>query len=215
MKISITRALVELKRLDQRIAQATISGLFVTRTQGANQNKKLVDTQGTTQQFAENAKANLQSVLDLIKNRETLKSLIVESNAKTKVKVLGREISVAAAIDLKQTVLARESLYNVITRQSASALQSVTAENSRLQTKIEGMINQMLGSDKTKVDVEASTQITKAQEAIYAQEVFDPINAPEVLKKLKDEIDQIKSELDFILSESNASTQIDVDFMQS
>lgn len=214
MKISITRALVELKRLDQRIAQATISGLFVTRTQGSNQNKKLVDTQGTIQQFADNAKANLQSVLDLIKNRETLKSLIVESNAKTKVKVLGREVSVAAAIDLKQTVLARESLYNVITRQSASALQSVTTENSRLQTKIEGMINQMLGSDKTKVDVEASTQITKAQEAIYAQEVFDPINAPEVLKKLKDEIDQIKSELDFILSESNASTQIDVDFMK-
>ena len=56
MKISITRALVELKRLDQRIQQATINGLFVTRTQGANQNKKLVDTQGTTQQYADNAK---------------------------------------------------------------------------------------------------------------------------------------------------------------
>ena len=78
-KISITEALNELKLYDAKITKGIDNSTFVGAT------KKSSDTVGvvTRDEFNNRAKASYQSVVDLIANRNALKSAIVKSNATT------------------------------------------------------------------------------------------------------------------------------------
>lgn len=80
-KITITRALTELKTLDKRIQKAIDSGTFVSfygQFFKPDENSK-------------SAQSNYQSIMDLLERRKQIKSLIVMSNAVTKVIIYGKK----------------------------------------------------------------------------------------------------------------------------
>ena len=99
-KISITEALNELKLYDSKIMKAITNAKLV----GAA--KKSADKVGVVKKedFEERAKASYQSVTDLIANRNTLKSAIVKSNAVTEVTINGKTMTVAEAIERKNSI---------------------------------------------------------------------------------------------------------------
>ena len=99
-KISITEALNELKLYDSKILKAITNAKLV----GAA--KKFSDKVGVfkKEDFEDRAKASYQSVTDLIANRNALKSAIVKSNAITEVTVNGKTMTVAEAIERKNSI---------------------------------------------------------------------------------------------------------------
>lgn len=209
-KISITRALVELKRYDQRIAQA-LNAVFVARVQGRGANRKVVGTQDTVTASEAKIKGNFDKVDALIANRAALKSAIVLSNATVKVKVLGREVSVAEAIELKTSVNQRQQYLGVLRSQNVQTKQYVEKANIDLQTKIDVSLNNIYGSDKAKVTSEMVAMVSDPQKDQYEQSALDPSGIEARIEKLQAEILEVESELDFILSESNARTEIEVE----
>lgn len=82
--ISITRALAEINLLHKRIENKVDNASFVTCV--SKKHKHLVNSDN----FANNAKADFQSIEDLFKRRNAIKSAIIESNANTKVKIGGK-----------------------------------------------------------------------------------------------------------------------------
>ena len=103
-KISVTRALVELKRLDERIGKAISGGLFIARTVGRDTNKKVVGSSDSVAAVEKRIQGSFDKVTSLITNREKIKSALVMSNATTHVSIMGRNVTVAEAIELKSTV---------------------------------------------------------------------------------------------------------------
>ena len=89
-KITITRALVELKTVDKRIEKALEGAVFITHKCASDENPK--------HKITEN---RLQQVTDLIERRKNLKAAIVKSNATTKVVIDSNEYTVAEAIERK------------------------------------------------------------------------------------------------------------------
>jgi hypothetical protein len=87
-EISITRALAELKLLDSRITKKISECEFVFFT-----SKKYKSTMNSDA-LVSGSKASYQSVMDLIERRKNLKSAIIISNALTKVKLNGEEMTV-------------------------------------------------------------------------------------------------------------------------
>ena len=98
-KISITRALAELKVLPDRIKTASQALASTAVDVKVGRTSKVTRTAGVSlETFQENQLKAFQSLNDMIKRRERLKALIIKSNAVTTVNFLGETITVAVAL---------------------------------------------------------------------------------------------------------------------
>ncbi len=198
-KITITRGLTTLKTLDKKIAKATRAGNFVTFEVN---NKKETDI---------NAVADLQKVTDLINYRDSLKSAIAASNAVTIVKVGRDEMTVVAAIEKKTSVAYKAKLLQTLQVSLSEVRQNIDYHNSDAERRLDKLIEASVGSDSNKKDdsgaIDAiSKPFMKRNEAT----MVDPLKIEDVISKLDEEIEDFLVNVDVSLSESNATTYIEV-----
>lgn len=207
--MSVTRALAELKRIDDRISRATGAGIFVTVSVGKDAQMKVNDTAGMS---VDQAKAKIQSSFDtvnsLFKERATIKAAIVKSNAVTTVKIGLIEVTVAEAIEMKRSIDSKRTLLNVMRLQQTRAQGVVSQLNAKLEQDIDSNLKTIYGSDKSKVDASSYDLIAKPQKAAKEAALIDPVNVVEKIAALEEEISLVDTELDFTLSEVNAKTEI-------
>lgn len=208
---SITRALVELKRLDSRISSAIASGTFAAVRVGKNASAKVFNSAQTIAQTETEINASFQQVDKLIKNRQVLKAAIVASNAETKVTVLGNEISVAAAIDLKATLPIRKQYLTGVRTQLVKATVQTATLNGSLLEDIQKSTEALLGGQKEMKDTSLAEQLAEKQREQREASVLGQATVEAKVKALEDEILAIETELDFVLSESNALTTISIE----
>lgn len=208
-KISITEVLNELKLYDAKITKAITNATFC----GAA--KKSADKVGVVNKddFAERAKASYQSATDLISNRNTLKSAIVKSNAITGVEIDGVPMTVAEAIERKNSIEYDEMLLNEMKHQYANATATVDRENKKVDNKVDDLLTTLIGKDS---DKKLSKEDQEAVEKPYREknefEFVDPLELYEKIQILEENIDGFKSNVDTVLVLSNATTFIEVDF---
>ena len=126
-KMTITRALTELKTLDKRIQKTTGSGVFIS-FQGKFHKPN---------EYSKKGPAVYQSVMDLLNRRKRIKSAIVSSNAVTNVKICGKEMTIAEAIETKSSIKHHEYLIGQLKRQYADANRSVENINARVRQDLE------------------------------------------------------------------------------
>ena len=208
-KISITEALNELKLYDSKIMKAITNAKLV----GAA--KKSADKVGVVKKedFEKRAKESYQSVTDLIANRNTLKSAIVKSNAVTEVAINGKTMTVAEAIERKNSIDYDESLLSEMKSQYASATDTVAKENKKVDNKVDELLATLIGKDSSKdINKESQEAIEKPYREKNEYEFIDPIGLLDKIQILEDEIDGFKSEVDTRLAVANSITTIDVDF---
>ena len=120
-KITVTEGLNKLKLYDSKIKKA-IDNLKLI---GAK--KKSVDKVGVVnvEKFIADAKAAHQSIMDLIRNRNTLKAAIVKSNAITYLEIGDRKMTVAEAIERKNSIQYEKELLLAMKAQYGSATVTV------------------------------------------------------------------------------------------
>ena len=208
-KISITEALNELKLYDSKITKTITNAIFCEAA------KKSTDKIGVVKKddFAERAKASYQSSTDLISNRNILKSAIVKSNAVTGVEIDGVSMTVAEAIERKNSIEYDETLLNEMKRQYANATAAVDKENKKVDSKVDDLLTTLIGKDS---DKKLSKEDQEAVEKPYREknefEFIDPLGLYDKIQTLEANIDGFKSNVDTALVLSNATTFIEVNF---
>lgn len=202
-QISVTRALAQVKSLNDRIARATAQAFVSNIVGGKHPSGK------PTQEVEVILKANLQSVQDLIAQRKLIKSAIVRSNAVTSVEVAGVVQTVAEAIERKSSIVLEQTLLNTLRVQLAQQQSAVERTNVQVQTRLDTLIQTAVGKDR-KVDEAELKAITGPFEAQNKAEILDPSEAQKVVDALAADIDSFLLEVDFALSEVNATTKVDV-----
>lgn len=208
-KISITEALNELKLYDSKISKA------INNAKLAGAAKKSSDKVGVVkkEEFIDRAKASYQSVTDLISNRNTLKSAIVKSNAITEVTINGKTMTVAEAIERKNSIAYDESLLSEMKKQYASDTDLVNKENQKVDNKVDELLATLIGKESNK---EVSKETQEAIEVPYRQknefEFVDPIGLYDKIVELEAEIDGFQSNCDTALAVANAMTFIELNF---
>lgn len=208
-KISITQALNELKLYNEKILKAIEKANFVGYAKKSSENIGAL----TKDNFCENCKADYQSLTDIIKNRNYIKSAIVKSNAVTEVKIGKSVMTVAEAIERKTSIQYDELLLDKMKAQYAAALSNVVIENKRVDTKINELITTLVGKDSQKKlseDDQRNVEIPYRKANEY--ELVDPLNLNEKIKYLEESIDDFKTNVDTALSISNATTFVELDF---
>lgn len=211
MQISVTRALVELKRLDERIGKAISSGQFIARTVGRDTNKKIVGATDSVADMEKKIQGSFDKVGALILNRERVKSAIVMSNATTKVTILNKTISVAEAIELKSTVAFRKLYVSTLRMQLTNERNAVDKAAILLDAEIETSLNTLYGADSKKIDAETMKSVSDVKKNQKEQTLLDAGKIEEKIAAVESDILNLTSELDFVLSESNARTTIEVE----
>lgn len=207
--ISITEALNELKLYDARIRKA-ISNIKLVGAAKKSSDKVGIVSKDT---FNERAKADYQSVTDLMANRNALKSAIVRANAVTDVTIAGKTMTRAEAIERKNSIEYEESLLLEMKRQYATTMDSVNKDNKKVDSKVDELITTLVGRDS---DKKLSKEDQEAVEKPYREknefEFIDPIGIYDEMLALESDIDGFKSEVDTVLVLSNATSFIEVDF---
>jgi len=206
-RISITEALNKLKLYDAKISKAINSHKYVG---AAKKSSNMLGVQ-TKEVFNSKAEAGYQSVTDLIKNRNKLKSLIVQSNAITEVTINDKVMTVAEAIERKNSIQYEIDLLNTLKLQYATATSTVNAENKKVDTQIDKLLETFVGKDTDKkATKEDQAAITEPYREKNEFELVDPLNIYDEIQKLEAEIDGFNSSVNTALVLSNATTFIEI-----
>ena len=207
-KMSITRALTEIKLLDSRITKKIQNGVFCDITQEKLNGKTLI-TKIKVGEFEERLKSSYQSVEDLIYRRNRIKSKILMSNSKTEVEICGKKYSVVQAIEKKDSIKYEKMLLNRLKQNYVDVKNNIDSNNTNINSQILTMLNQSLGTD-TDLDEKAFDKISKPFLEANELKKVDPLNIEKKINDLEDYIDGFENEVDFVLAESNARTEIEI-----
>jgi hypothetical protein len=204
-QISAHRILAELKIIGDRIAEASREPFisYYVGDEGTPSGYKSV------KEFEEKAKAKWQKVNDLIKRRNVLKKALIASNATTKIVVAGKEMTVAEAIDRKDSISLETSLFNQLRGQYGNVVNRIEGERRILDTQINKRLEDAGGKDK-KVTTEDEENIIRMSKKRYEPHFVDPIDAAKVVDEMWEEIRNFELEVDTALSEINARTMIEI-----
>ena len=209
--MSVTRALAELKRLDDRLNRMTTDqSIFVSVAVGKGDKQKVLGVSDTVQNVVSQIQSNRDRVNSMIEMRAKIKAAVVASNAATKVKLGAREMTVAEAIELKKSIDVKRNMLNTYRRQVIQANALVYSQNATLDAQIETNLATIYGNEKGKVDASMFEAIAKPQREQKEASLIDPIKINDLIKSLEEEISLVETELDFTLSEFNAKTEIDI-----
>lgn len=209
-KMTVHEGLSTLKTLNKRIAKEINSCVFVNSNKHSN-----VKIDGRTiDDYKNEIKSNYQTVTDLIKRREALKRAITLSNATTTVTIADKIMTVAEAIEYKNTGIEfKQQLLNAITEQYTKTKYYVDANNGvTLEDKADNYVQRMFGNKESGVD---NTVISQAKQQYIDNntlDIIDPLNVSKIMQELQDEIDLFKSKVDSALSTSNALTMIEFEY---
>jgi hypothetical protein len=209
-KMSVTRALAEIKRIDEKLSRLSMEGTWVGIQVGRGANATVAGS--NVEATSKTIVSSWDQFQSLLKNRQELKRKIVQSNAVTQLTVSGVQMSVAETIELKKSIESKRQLVNIMSQRYTQAINLVNAANTKLESTIETMVSQVLGTDKNKVSQADIDTVASAQKAQKEQALIDPLEIVTKINTMKDEISVVDTELDFLLSESNARTEIEVDF---
>lgn len=205
MKMSVTRGLAELKLLDKRIKTVMNSAAFVDFVIG----EKAVNGYTSNKEYEDKVQSAYQSVKDLIKRRNDIKSAIVLSNAMTRVKIADKEYTVAEAIERKTSIQYEVQLMQKMKNEYTKAVNNIQRINEEVKEELNRKLDALYGREaKTKVD--ENNELVKSYRNDNEAQMIDPLKIRYTYEKLEQEIDEFLSEVDFVLSTSNTLTEIEV-----
>ena len=180
MKMSIHRALAELKTLDSRIKKATDKKFIGCKKLSA---KKEAKTNLTPNDFKKEVIGNYDSVIALIRRRNKIKEAVVNSNATTMVEIGGKIYTVASAIERKESIEYEKNLLIELKLQYNNILATVNRLNDKVEEQLEKKIDAMVGAENASKNVELVESFSKQYRELNAYEVLDYLNLKELIDK--------------------------------
>ena len=201
--LTLHRALAEIKMLQKRIT-GKIEDLVVVgnkKRDGLVYNKTLED-------FNSDAKADFQSIEDLIKRKNHIKSLIVIKNSETMVKIGDEEMSISDAITKKEAILFQEALLQDLKQQYSRERSLVERHNAQVDANALKLAETALNKENVNLEDTDVSVVVKPYLESNTLTVVDPLDVEKKIKSLEENIDVFKAEVDAVLSEANATTLI-------
>lgn len=207
-KMTIHKALSELKIIDTRIDNAIRSGVFCIANKHSNEKIKGLPVSD----FRKEMQGAYDKASDLIRRRDAIKRAVVLSNAVTKVNVGETEYTVAEAIEMKNHGMAFKRLFMDMLQQQYQRAQAECLKNNGddLEKRAEQYVVGIYGTKEGKTDTEDFKKAKQDFITSNSFEIVDPLSIKSKIESLENEISAFTSEVDSALSTSNALTLVEV-----
>lgn len=210
IEISITRALALKKTLDARIKAGSENIIIAVPTKGVGELKSVLETTQSLGDVEQDLKSNYQSLNDLIARRDELRRKILISNATTVVTIGDKEYTVVEAIDARKTIVEKEALVRRLKQNLASVNQLFGKMTNQFDIAIEAAKKSVIDTGKNTTEA-VLTMVSAPIVAASTPGILDPLDIAKLIKQLELEISDFKTNVDYVLSENNASTKITIE----
>lgn len=205
-KMSVSRALVELKTLEKRIQKSLdhlnpVGLMLGQKPESAIQNR---------QEFEKSAQAGFQQVKDLIQRRRQIKNAIVQSNAITQVQIAGEKMTMAAAIERKSSIALEKELKNNLWKKYSEKATQLEEHNQKVNRQLFQLLQATYAKPEHEVKPEDHDTIAIPFKENNLASLIDPLQLKATLFALEAQIDAFEAEVDIALTETNARTEIEV-----
>jgi hypothetical protein len=211
-KMSVTQALAELKLLDKRIRSLTSEHMSEMWTEANLPSWIKIKTKQTPvdlEAHKKDCEADWQSFMALVNRRYSIKKAIVVSNATTVVKIGEWEGTVAEAIEHKQSIRYKKDLLEICQKIVAKGEREYKEKQDELQGRLDSLLQSELGKD-VKTNPDTLQQLTVTFTENNKIEKSDPLKVNERIQQLKKEVEEFELNVDWVLSEANGRTIIEI-----
>ena len=200
--MSITQGLAELKLLDKRLNKRLEGEPWVKLSTKTNR----VDTD----ELKKSAESVYTSYMDLVTRRDAIKRAIVMSNATTKV-IIGNKWSgtVAEAIEHKSSLVYKKKLLTKMKNDVLTAESEYKSETEERDSRLDRLLSSELGKD-VKTNPETIASLSTSFQETNKITIVDPLNLKAKATALEEDIDAFETNVDWVLSETNGKTLINV-----
>lgn len=207
-KMTVHKALAELKIIDDRIISAINGGTYCVSNKHSNEKIKGIPIE----EYKVVMQGFYDKSTDLIKRRNAIKRAVVLSNAVTKVSINGEEYTRAEAIEMKNHgVEFYELMLDVLKKQYNKAQAEILKQNGDdLEKRADQYVIGLYGSKEGKTDAGNVEKIKKEFMTTNAFELIDPIKILDKINALEEKIASFRAEVDAALSVSNAITELEI-----
>ena len=215
-RMLVTQALDERDLLVKKIRDKIAKASFVD-TIKPNEDK-VFEKRVSREEFAKEAEAAYQQIMDLIERFQKIDAAIVASNAKTEIKTSYGTFTVAGAISLRTRLRGGGSydqdadfegtLQHHLKRAYDEKVSFCNLKNTQLQNTAEGMRLSILGKD-AKLKDDKPLSVVDAYVKENTTELVDPLDVKKKFDALEEKRNTLLSELDKQIKVSNATTFIE------
>lgn len=216
-KMLVTQALDERDLLVKKISDKISKVSFVDTVK--KNEEKVYDKRVSREEFARDAGASYQQILDLIDRFQKIDAAIVASNAATKIETSYGVFTVAGAISLRSRMRGtgafeedadfESSLLDKMQKELQSRILFIEMKNKQLESTAEGMRLSILGKDSKTKDAKP-LEVVEAYVRENTTELVDPLEIQKKIDELQEKRDKMLSELDTQIKVSNATTFIEI-----
>lgn len=204
--ISVSRALVELKTLEKRIEKTLndlqpVTVMIGTRFEAGISGRE---------EFEKNVTSSYQSLMALVARKRKIKSAVVKSNATTTVNVSGEIMTVAEAIERKNSIGIEKNIRKDLAAKYSENISKIENHNGQIHNQLLQLLKATYSKSETEISAEDYEKISKPFRENNEAKLVDPLEIEKKLRALEEKIDMFESEVDIALTESNARTEIRV-----
>lgn len=209
-KMTVHRALAELKVIGSRIEKKIVEARFCEASKHSN--KKINGV--PIADFKDNVRDGYKSIVALINRRNAIKRAVVLSNAKTEVEINGKKYTVAEAIEMKNSGIEyKKSLLNSMRYAYSNANSVLDKQNGDvLEERARKYVEGLYGGKDAAVKSEEAENAYKMYIENNTYDLIDPIGVDGEIEKLEDQIDKFMADVDSVLSVSNSLTEIEFSY---
>ena len=209
-KMTIHEALSELKVIGNRIEKEITYANFVITNKHSNDK---INGQ-SIEDYKANVASTYQKIRDLIRRRTAIKKAVVKSNAVTEVTIGDEKMTVAEAIEFKNTGIDYlVTLVNKLINEYNNVKSAIARSNGdNLIEKANDYVIKLYGGKEKDVSASVIENSRKDYISNNTLDIIDPINVDKEINNLTDYIDNFRSKVDSALSVSNATTIIEVTY---
>jgi hypothetical protein len=204
--MSVSRALVELKTLDKRIEKTLQNLQPVTIMTGS----KMVTGIASKEEFGKNVTSSYQSLMALVERKRKIKSGIVKSNAITMVTIAGEKMTVAEAIERKNSIAIEKNIRGNLAEKYSQEVRKVENHNAQIQKELLRLLQATYSKPETQIEKDDYDKIAIPFRENNEAKLIDPLDIEKKLQSFEEKIDAFESEVDIALTESNARNEIEV-----
>lgn len=208
--MSITRALTRAKTIEKQLTRLVESQYVVTLMK-----REVDDVSDVFKDNLKMTKSNFDQFNDLFAELNNIKAAVRKSNEVTKVVIGGEELTVIDALVYKNTIVYRNNFLDRITRENRNAEsrveQSKINADNKLASVRENLIKNSQGQDVSEdyLKTVLTEEERRLKKAIVEVKVSGINNVNEFIEAERKRIDTFIEEVDYVLSESNATTIIE------
>lgn len=201
-KMSLHRCIAEIKAIEE-FMQTLPSIAFVTLLRGEQTEE--------SKAVKHAAQGNFDKVLAKLRNLANLKAARNKANSSVKITVAGAEYTIDEALARKANIVVEQRLLQQLKAQYSRNQQLSDAANVQVENEIQRTITSILsGRAATPEEIKA---IRDSAEKSQKQSVLTFDGFDTKIKSLENDINKFVLEIDYTLSEANATNSVEVDLL--